>query len=706
MASSQRGGGKSTPITNFQSIVMGPRAKNPHPGEMKEIREKEALEKETTREQQKNNIKKVAQIEEELRREESERRTSNCSMVAPFQPNIYASAKSAEVLEPQGDCWDICKQLTIIDDIETIVIDKNSAREPYNDSGSEGSQDEYRPPAYKVSQSEPSESEAAEDRDEEDGAPKRNKQQKIWETYKESKEQPGWDSAYKTLSNARNEMASPVDNDNSMVRYGGMVGDSEEDDLECIAAVISASGKSSKKKALPAMIKISAATSAPGPVTKKALRGGANKWNLNHLPGPERQVVQKTFTQVVVPLAKAMAGTMVPWSELSVVHVQSLIDKAFGENLHVVQRDDVWCGLISYRLNSWQNGFGTTAATAVRSYIQENEENFENNAMTLEASVAQYIELFTTVSGDPPTAPFHWHEYELDEETGTPKKRGHFQHPLIMYTLAHGHFADFDDVPNPETLDKSELPSGALILALQAVYHTFGSWTGKYIKDASPKGFFSADIYGDGDEHAGSLPSFFAFLAATSLYVASYTDYLRFYCIDKSLAIRSSPLLSQKLPKCLGYISLSIELSLVIVSLVICLRFIAFYCESPIQRLYFVTSSLRRPFVTASPLRHCVAPSSLRLPFITASPLRSFVALSREADGNGKMKAVHVNTTSQYLPTLKALTMDYWVKIFNDVRKILEQGKKRKRSKSISSRASSDAYDEVETHEYILLSDD
>ena len=38
-----------------------------------------------------------------------------------------------------------------------------------------------------------------------------------------------------------------------------------------------------------------------------------------------------------------------------------------------------------------------------------------------------------------------------------------------MYTLAHGHFADFDDVPDPATLDKSELPSGALILALQAV---------------------------------------------------------------------------------------------------------------------------------------------------------------------------------------------------------------------------------------------
>ena len=45
-------------------------------------------------------------------------------------------------------------------------------------------------------------------------------------------------------------------------------------------------------------------------------------------------------------LAKAMAGMMVPWSELSVIHVQSLVDKAFGENLYVVQQDDVWCGLV------------------------------------------------------------------------------------------------------------------------------------------------------------------------------------------------------------------------------------------------------------------------------------------------------------------------------------------------------------------------
>jgi hypothetical protein len=44
-----------------------------------------------------------------------------------------------------------------------------------------------------------------------------------------------------------------------------------------------------------------------------------------------------------------------------------------------------------------------------------------------------------------------------------------------MYTLAHAHFADFDDVPAAEKLERK--PVGALILAIQAVttfsYKTF-----------------------------------------------------------------------------------------------------------------------------------------------------------------------------------------------------------------------------------------
>jgi len=46
--------------------------------------------------------------------------------------------------------------------------------------------------------------------------------------------------------------------------------------------------------------------------------------------------------------------------------------------------------------------------------------------MTLEENISHYVDIFTTPSGNPPTAPFHWREYEVDEETGIPKKRvGH-----------------------------------------------------------------------------------------------------------------------------------------------------------------------------------------------------------------------------------------------------------------------------------------
>ena len=82
--------------------------------------------------------------------------------------------------------------------------------------------------------------------------------------------------------------------------------------------------------------------------------------------------------------------------------------------------------------------------------------------------------------------------------------------------------------------------------------------------------------------------------------------------------------------------------------------------------------------------------------------------MRHEAGPNGKMKAVHVKTASQYLPTIKALTLDHWTKIFDHVHEILEQGKKWKRSKSVSSQASSlaDGYEEVETQDYVLLLDD
>ena len=63
------------------------------------------------------------------------------------------------------------------------------------------------------------------------------------------------------------------------------------------------------------------------------------------------------------------------------------------------------------------------AAAAVKSYIQGNEESFQvNDEMSLKQNISHYVDIYTTPSRDPPTAPFHWREYEVDEDTGIPKK--------------------------------------------------------------------------------------------------------------------------------------------------------------------------------------------------------------------------------------------------------------------------------------------
>jgi hypothetical protein len=144
--------------------------------------------------------------------------------------------------------------------------------------------------------------------------------------------------------------------------------------------------------------------------------------------------------------------------------------------------------------------------------------------------VAEFVELFTEIQGDPPTAPFHWREWNDDEEKIKKKAcsfycfhfftfltrhiKGCLQNELIMYTLAHAHFAEFEDIPNPSDLNPSELPGGALILAMQAVSfalhlkmtslqfislqveHAFKFWkTGEFVEDKTSQ--FSADNYGD-----------------------------------------------------------------------------------------------------------------------------------------------------------------------------------------------------------------
>ncbi|KDR68743.1 hypothetical protein GALMADRAFT_1026983 [Galerina marginata CBS 339.88] len=288
----------------------------------------------------------------------------------------------------------------------------------------------------------------------------------------------GWDA--KHGSESRTQDAD--EEDDSMVRPGGFVADGETDFVERK----SLSGFKGKKIVMN-NIKIS--DSKPmTQSTKRAQRGGATKWKLDHLPSG----TSAAFTESLAPLAKIKVGALDAWEGLSSDQIQHLVDTIFPEDGHIVEDNDVWGGLVGYRLSNWRNGFFTHARTAVKNFLEAGEEIHVEGP----ADIAEYVGLFTEIQGDPPTAPFHWRVWDEDEETGKTIKKGCLQNELIMYTLAHAHFSEYEDIPDPRDLHPSELPGGALILAMQAVEHAFTFWrTGEFVEDKSSH--FSADRYGD-----------------------------------------------------------------------------------------------------------------------------------------------------------------------------------------------------------------
>lgn len=78
------------------------------------------------------------------------------------------------------------------------------------------------------------------------------------------------------------------------------------------------------------------------PKTLKQVRGGADKWALSHLPSEARI----KFTNNVVPLARKKAGSLDPWENLTVEHVQDIMDIVFNQGKYKVSADNVFYGLV------------------------------------------------------------------------------------------------------------------------------------------------------------------------------------------------------------------------------------------------------------------------------------------------------------------------------------------------------------------------
>ena len=68
---------------------------------------------------------------------------------------------------------------------------------------------------------------------------------------------------------------------------------------------------------------------------------------------------------------------------------------------------------ITYHLNNWCNGFGTKAAEALKRYIEVDQANFFDNQQV----IADWVQFSLTPNGNPPTYPFLWKEWNVDDET-------------------------------------------------------------------------------------------------------------------------------------------------------------------------------------------------------------------------------------------------------------------------------------------------
>ena len=82
---------------------------------------------------------------------------------------------------------------------------------------------------------------------------------------------------------------------------------------------------------------------------------------------------------------------------------------------------------ITYRLNNWRNGFGTKAAEALKRYIKVDQAKYFENKQV----IADWVQFYLTPGGNPPTYPFLWKEWKINDDTGKITKR-------YVWVIVHG----------------------------------------------------------------------------------------------------------------------------------------------------------------------------------------------------------------------------------------------------------------------------
>ncbi|KAJ7200093.1 hypothetical protein GGX14DRAFT_572207 [Mycena pura] len=249
-------------------------------------------------------------------------------------------------------------------------------------------------------------------------------------------------------------------------------------------------------------------------VSQKAMRGGADKWALIHLPAN----TSDHFSKHVVPLAKEAIGVAegCPWRNFDVVQVQGLVDRVFGEGVHTVVQKGPWVHLVHYRLTDIRRSFLEPASQAIRNQISTAEErkaerekteapaaglnaDDEEFDLTTKEGVADWVDWLCSDAPDGHSKCFHWEDWSEAE----PKDA--FATYPILYTFANAWLTFPETIPVEYTPSKKR-PYGAFLLAIQAVDYTLARWkTGEYVpstKDREEK--FSGDNWADYTEVTGT----------------------------------------------------------------------------------------------------------------------------------------------------------------------------------------------------------
>ncbi|KAJ6612390.1 hypothetical protein B0H10DRAFT_2223225 [Mycena sp. CBHHK59/15] len=253
-------------------------------------------------------------------------------------------------------------------------------------------------------------------------------------------------------------------------------------------------------------IKVSAIP--PKPQTLKELRDGRNKWTLADLP----LGTSKLFTEELTPVARELVGSLHdPWTPLTEVQIQNLVDLIYGEGVYDVSDSEAWKGLLTYRLTDWRSGIGAQALKGVQAMIDVNQDdNYEEPVMDrledpiqnrlragliAQSAYPRGIAAFVEWALQPQdhTYPYHWRKWG----NGT-KKEGLFEAHLITYMFSY-HLTALDAIPEhlvpPDDLIP---PIGALILSIQATERALRAWsTGKLYIAPRTAGQFSGDNWGD-----------------------------------------------------------------------------------------------------------------------------------------------------------------------------------------------------------------